>query len=116
MFEDVRNKLAELLPPADSIMETDKSTEIVKEEIDRDRNQAKLAASEPQLNVDVSAKQITVEYHNIQKATVNYYLMDIELLFSSNPFVRHSLDRFSYVAPNQSDVLNLPAGKDVVVI
>jgi hypothetical protein len=42
--------------------------------------------------------------------SVNYYLMDIELLFSRNPFVQQYSSQFSHIQPNLSHVVKLPKG------
>jgi len=39
---------------------------------------------------------------------VRYYKMDIELLFSSSPFVQQNLGNFSYIMPNISETISLP--------
>merc|ERR1712137_226615 len=41
----------------------------------------------PTLSMVVKDKAIEIEYQNIDKVTVSYYMMDIEFLFSSNPFM-----------------------------
>ena len=48
---------------------------------------------------------------NIAEVTVNYYLMDIELLFSRQPFVQQYSSHFSFVQPNQTSTINLPPTK-----
>ncbi len=77
----------------------------------REQQQAKLAATEPGFDFKVEARQITVNYQNLTECRVNYYLMDIELLFSRNPFVQQYTDQFSFIRPNQTDVVKLPAKK-----
>ena len=39
---------------------------------------------------------------------MNYYLMDIELLFSRNPFVQQYSGQFSNIRPNLTQTLELP--------
>jgi len=39
---------------------------------------------------------------------VNYYLIDLELLFSSNPFVQQFSGQFSHIKPNKTDDVGLP--------
>lgn len=77
----------------------------------RDQQQAQLAATEPALDFTVEARQFTINYQNLAECRVNYYFMDVELLFSRNPFVQQGGSQFSYVQPNRSDTLKLPAGK-----
>jgi len=86
------------------------ATKIVDEE-NRDEQQATLAATQPSFAFDVESKKITLKYQNLNAATVNYYLMDIELLFSRNPFVQQVSGQFSYISPNQTVEVELPADK-----
>jgi hypothetical protein len=82
---------------------------------DRDQSQDELAAAAPSFTFDVEAKRLRLQYRNLQQVTVRYYLMDIELLFSRNPFVQRQQGQFSYIAPNLSEVVELPAGQDEFV-
>jgi hypothetical protein len=74
--------------------------------------QKKLAASQPNFDIKVESKQVTIDYQNLQTLTLNYYLMDIELLFSRNPFVKQDARRFAHIRPNQSVDVVLPEGKN----
>jgi hypothetical protein len=47
---------------------------------------------------------------------VNYYLMDIELLFSRNPFVQQDAKRLSLIEPNETAVINLEGRTDSLVL
>ena len=69
--------------------------------------QARLAASQPQFDFDVESSEIRINYRNIEQIRVNFYLMDLELLFSRDPFVRKEAGRFTYIQPNQSLVKRL---------
>jgi len=77
----------------------------------RDQTQAQLAATEPGFDVAVEAKKVKINYQNLSDVSVNYYLMDIELLFSRNPFVQQYSSQFSHIQPNLSLHVKLPAGK-----
>jgi len=77
---------------------------------DRTQLQTKLAASEPGFDFKVEEKKITVNYQNLAECRVNYYLMDIELLFSRNPFVQEYSGQFAFIRPNETAVVQLPAG------
>jgi hypothetical protein len=77
---------------------------------DRDQAQGQLAATEASLELGVEAKQVTLDYQNLSEARVNYYLMDVELLFSRNPFVQQVAGQFSFIRPNATEVKALPKG------
>ncbi|MCA9145386.1 MAG: hypothetical protein KDB05_21465 [Planctomycetales bacterium] len=76
----------------------------------RDQRQAELAAMAPTFDLKVEAKKVHLDYQNIEQVLVNYYLMDIELLFSRNPFVQHSSGQFSQIRPNLTQTIALPKG------
>ena len=69
----------------------------------------KLAASQPNFDIKVETRRLTIDYQNIAEVTVNYYLMDIELLFSRNPFVKQDASRFAHIRPNHTVSVKLPA-------
>jgi hypothetical protein len=78
---------------------------------DMSQQQSTLAATEPNFDFKVEAKQIKLDYQNLGSARVNYYEMDVELLFSRNPFVQEFRGQFSSIKPNLSQELNLPDDK-----
>ena len=75
----------------------------------RTQAQTKLAATEPHFEFEVEARKIQIHYQNLKEVRVNYYLMDIELLFSRNPFVQQYSTQFSYIRPNASEKIQLKA-------
>ncbi|MBI2923365.1 MAG: hypothetical protein HYY18_20095 [Planctomycetes bacterium] len=79
---------------------------------DRDQRQAKLAATEPDFDFTVEKKTVTLNVQNLAAVRVNYYRMDIELLFSRQPFVQQQSDQFSYIRPNRSEEVRVPAGRN----
>ena len=93
---------------ASQLDELEGKTPAVVDDKNRTQTQSQLAASEPAFDVKVEAGKVTVAYQNITSFQVNYYKMDVELLFSKNPFVQQYSSQFSYVSPNQSDTVKLP--------
>jgi hypothetical protein len=77
----------------------------------REQEQARLSASEPGLDFDVEGKSITITYQNLRACTLRYYEMDIELLFSRQPFMKDESGRFALVSPNHSEDVELPEGE-----
>jgi hypothetical protein len=80
---------------------------------DRDQRQGELAATEAAFELGVEGRTVNIRSRNLARARVNYYKMDIELLFSRQPFVQEQSDRFGFIMPNRSDELSL-ARKDGV--
>lgn len=84
------------------------ATEVVDSQ-DRGQSQTQLAATEPSFELQLEGKTIRLSYQNLAAVRVDYYLMDIELLFSRNPFVQQYTSQFSSIRPNRSDDIKLPA-------
>lgn len=80
----------------------------VVDEKQRDQRHDQLASTEPALELAVEQKTVRLSYQNIQRVTVSYYRMDIELLFSRQPFVQQQSDRFSIIKPNAAQTIELP--------
>ncbi|MFP6667386.1 MAG: hypothetical protein VB876_08735, partial [Pirellulales bacterium] len=70
--------------------------------------QAGLAATEPSFDLEVESKKVVLHYQNLESVEVNYYLMDVELLFSQNPFVQKYSGKFSHIQPNAKHTWRLP--------
>jgi len=67
-----------------------------------------LAAADCSFDLEVESKEVAIDFQNVETLTVNYYLMDIELLFSRNPFVQQYGSRFSNIRPNLTQTVTLP--------
>ena len=59
----------------------------------------------------MEAKKVAVTYQNLTNLRVNYYLMDIELLFSRNPFVGQYSGQFGSIRPNATAEVTLDPKK-----
>ncbi|MFP4349350.1 MAG: hypothetical protein ACLFQY_13765 [Desulfococcaceae bacterium] len=92
---------------------TGSSTAVMNEQ-DRDQRMGALAATEPSLTLLVEAESIILNYRNLEACTLRYYPMDIELLFSRNPFVRKQTGRFAFIRPHRSDAVRLPEDQNRV--
>jgi hypothetical protein len=74
---------------------------------DRSQQIASLASTDPMIDFKVEGKDVILDHQNVEQVTVNYYVMDIELLFSRNPFVQEFGDEFGLIRPNSSQELKL---------
>jgi hypothetical protein len=82
--------------------------------VDKDnqaQQQGQLAATEPSFEVALDGKTISVTHQNLETVRVNYYPMDVELLFSSNPFVQQSGGQFASIRPNKFEEVKLAKGQ-----
>ena len=91
--------------------EADGGTVQVVDPEDRTHAQTELAASQPGFDFTVNGSSVVVTYQNLAEVHARYYLMDIELLFSRQPFVQQGSDRFSIIRPNRAETIALPTGR-----
>ena len=75
----------------------------------RERDLVALADDECSFDVSVESTEVQLDYQNLDKVRINYYLMDIELLFSRNPFVQGYSGHFAHIKPNMTESRELPA-------
>jgi hypothetical protein len=73
----------------------------------REAQQAAMAATSPALDLTSRDGQLVLTHRNVDSVQVNYYLMDIELLFSRNPFVVRGDDSVPVIRPNLGQRLTL---------
>jgi hypothetical protein len=69
-----------------------------------------LAARQPTLAVRVEGGAIVIDATLLAAVSLRYYRMDIELLFSRQPFLGAAGDRFSFIEPGRVDDVALAAG------
>jgi hypothetical protein len=77
---------------------------------DRGQRQGLLAATEPAFDFTLDSRQIHLTWQNVNEVRVNYYLMDVELLFSRNPFVQAVSGPFASIRPNATQMVKLLTG------
>ena len=63
----------------------------------RKENLKKSLKQEPMLAFSLQGTDLLVEHMNVKKATLKYYLIDPEILFSRAPFLLQNTEDFSYV-------------------
>ena len=97
-----REKFTQLLAQLDEI---EGKTPASADPEDREQTQEQLAARQPGFDFRVEGERLTLEARHLKEATVNYYLMDLEFLFSASPFVGQDHRRFAQVTPNKTEML-----------
>jgi hypothetical protein len=108
-----QNRFAQLLTQLD---ELSGGTPAAADQQSRDQTQGVLAATEPALEMQVEAGRIRLDYRNLKGCTLNFYPMDIELLFSRSPFLQDGAAQFSFIRPVLTQSVELPAGKEMLAI
>jgi hypothetical protein len=93
----------------------------------RDQQQAELAAKQPAFDLAADRDGVVVHSQHVARLELRFFEMDVELLFSRQPFVQSDVSRFSFIEPSHREVLAPPApeqrvawpahlrGKNVVV-
>jgi len=69
-----------------------------------------------EFDFEIQDNVIIISYEDVYQCKVQYYKMDIELLFSTSPFVQQNLGNFSYIMPNLSATIDLPRESEILRI
>lgn len=80
MFSDLAELISEF--DGDEISNAEK-----KDENSLTKNQTE-SMTEPELSAEIENKKIILNYKNLSECFVNYYMIDVEVLFSENPFLK----------------------------
>lgn len=81
---------------------------VEKNEENREDRLDDLSSREAGIDLLVEGRKVTLNYDGVAEAKIHYYEMDLEFLFSSEPFVSGGSRQFSYIEPNQTQVIPLP--------
>ena len=73
----------------------------------RDAAQNALAATEPILEFEMDGSLLKISHERVGDVELRYHLMDVEFLFSANPFVRGEVGQSSLIEPNRVEVVSL---------
>lgn len=76
----------------------------------RDQRMNELAAKQPTLELRAEQHAVVVQHANLAGCRLRLYKMDIELLFSRQPFVQGDVERFSWIEPGAT--LDVPLSGD----
>lgn len=107
-----REKFEEVLAQAAEIR--DAGVERTVKADDREQQLNRLADEEVVFDMKVEKRGLRVQGSNLKTVTFRYYEMDLEFLFSANPFVESDTGRFSFIAPNKTLEVNVEAGEKVL--
>ncbi|MEM9942270.1 MAG: hypothetical protein AAF939_11950, partial [Planctomycetota bacterium] len=79
---------------------------------DPSQQQTVLADRSESFEFEVRSGVAEIKHQNLERVRLNYYEMDIELLFSRSPFAQDDLEGFSMIRPNLSAVVELDSGEE----
>jgi len=99
MFVDMQKQLEEF--------DTGVRPEEIADPDDRNQRMGKAANLEPTLDVETVPGKLLIHHTALTSATISFYKMDIEVLFSSADYKPHDLGKFAYVKPNASVTIEL---------
>lgn len=94
-----RNKFIDLL---NQISEFDGETELLEkqtDENDADKN-VRQAKKEEYIASELQGKNIKITLKNVNNFTVKFYKIDLEIMYSQDPFLSVDKNDYSYVTPN----------------
>lgn len=94
-----------------SISEASGSAGTVTDQEDRQQDLDAQSEREPDLQLKVEAGVVKLVSHNLSSCTLNYYPMDIELLFSRKPFIARDGGGFDVVRPSLQRQVDLQDGR-----
>eukprot|EP01017_Pseudomicrothorax_dubius_P029140 TRINITY_DN3510_c0_g1_i2.p1 TRINITY_DN3510_c0_g1~~TRINITY_DN3510_c0_g1_i2.p1 ORF type:complete len:696 (+),score=188.42 TRINITY_DN3510_c0_g1_i2:115-2088(+) len=99
LFIEIANQLAEY--------DGDEATEETNpdEKTTTQKKNTKGAAREESLSLELVAKTLVINYQNISSITVDFFEIDLEVLFSRNPFLLQDSEDFSMIKPTKSITL-----------
>ncbi|MBM3964885.1 MAG: hypothetical protein FJ308_07415, partial [Planctomycetes bacterium] len=80
----------------------------------REREMERSAAILPSLDVIREDGTVWFEFKNVDNVRLNYYLMDVELMFSRNPFIPASSSVQAVIEPNRSELIAVESSPKVV--
>ena len=119
-----RNRFGALAAMLD---EVDGASAVMVDPRSREQQQSELAAKQPTFDLAADRDGVVVRSQHVPQLELRFFEMDVELLFSRQPFVQSDVSRFSYIAPGHREAIASPApelrvawpsqlrGKNVVV-
>lgn len=119
-----RNRFGALAAMLD---EVDGASAVMVDPRSREQQQGELAARQPTFDLAADRDGVVVRSQHVAQLELRFFEMDVELLFSRQPFVQSDVSRFSFIEPGHREVLASPTpehrvawparlrGKNVVV-
>jgi hypothetical protein len=94
-----------LLDQAESATATGPAGATVTDERSREQVQSSRAQAQPSFELAVDRDGVELASQQLAEIELRYFAMDIELLFSRQPFVQADVSRFSYIEPGHRQVI-----------
>jgi hypothetical protein len=70
----------------------------------------------PHLDVKIEGPSLIIHYSKTRLISIRYYIIDMEVLFSMNPFIKSSKNDFGIVQPSHSEEIKLEKSLDLISV
>jgi hypothetical protein len=80
----------------------------VTDALSRDQQQAELAARQPTFDLTLDRDGVIIRNQHVTSLELRFFEMDVELLFTRQPFVQSDVARFSFIEPQHREYLTNP--------
>lgn len=108
MFIEINNQLAEY-DGAQTIQVEEDPDKAIKHASNKDQSQK---AEYLKVEHKEQATEFVLTYMNLESITVSFFKLNMEILFSKDPFLDKNINNFSFINPNFKQVISLPAASD----
>ena len=88
--------------------------EVIENEAPNEKKQnTSNATKEEVVTLDINHSTLHITHQNVAELTLAFYRVDLEVLFSRNPFITQSKDEFSFIRPKQTQKIQVTNLKDL---
>ena len=116
-LEHWRDMFVDILSQAKQVNQTEVKPAYSSDSLkDRQRLMFSFASDDPVIDIKTSGEIIQLRTKNIKNAKLNFYAMDLEVLFSRKPFAMQLSDQFGMIKPNISLDVEVAKDNDVIEI
>ena len=105
LFIEVANQLAEF--DGEELLEDETTANTEK------RQNRENAQKEEVVTFEINGTQLNITHQNVREITLSFYKIDLEVLFSRNPFITQSKDEFSFIQSIYTHTLTIENTKDL---
>lgn len=99
LFIDIANQLAEY--------DGDEMIEDQNVQDSKLKQNIKNASKEEIINMELEGTKVNITYQNISEIIIYFYKVDLEILFSRNPFLSQAKDEFAFIKPNHTHIVTI---------
>ncbi|MGE0397717.1 MAG: hypothetical protein AB7T06_13430 [Kofleriaceae bacterium] len=103
-----RNRFGAMLSMLDEI---DGAAPSIVDPRSREQQHAELAAKQPTFELALDRDGVVITSQHVTSLELRFFEMDIELLFSRQPFVQSDVSRFSFIEPGYRETITAPQAK-----